>query len=102
MGDFVRLGDALRETAVRIGGSEQMRAFGAWRAAAGQQVSAVTAPQRFAGGTLTVGCDSAVWAQELTYLGGEILERMRQADPSCPVRRLRFVLRGAGSSARRD
>jgi predicted nucleic acid-binding Zn ribbon protein len=98
MGEFVRLGDALRETAERIGGSEQMRAFGAWRAAAGERVAAVTAPQRFAGGTLTVACDSAVWAQELTYLAGEILERMRQADPACPVRRLRFLPQGAAAA----
>lgn len=87
----MRIGDALRETAERLGGGGRVRAFAAWRSAAGPQIAAVTHPQRFSKGLLTVACESAVWAQELTYLSGELLERMAEADPGCPVRRLRFV-----------
>jgi predicted nucleic acid-binding Zn ribbon protein len=91
-----RLGDVLKETADRLGGTEQMHAYRAWAAAAGERLAAVTAPQHFAAGTLTVVCDAAVWAQELTYLSGEILEKMRAHDPACPVQRLRFVTGAKG------
>jgi predicted nucleic acid-binding Zn ribbon protein len=91
MGEFVRLGDVLKAAAARLGGTEQMRAYQAWSAAVGERLAAVTAPRRFAAGTLTIECESAVWAQELTYLGGEILTSMQAADPQCPVKRLRFI-----------
>jgi hypothetical protein len=91
MGEFVRLGDILKSAAARLGGTEQMRAYQAWSAAAGERLVVVCAPRRFVAGTLTIECESAVWAQELTYLGGDILSRMQAANPQCPVKRLRFV-----------
>lgn len=42
---------------------------------------------------LTVECASSIWAQELTYLGGEMLVRMTELDPAHPVKRLRFMTR---------
>jgi hypothetical protein len=101
MSELVRLGDILKTAAARLGGSEQMRAYQAWSAAAGERLVAVCAPRRFVAGTLTVECESAVWAQELTYLGGEILTRMLAADPECPVKRLRFVTHGVDRPPRR-
>ena len=100
-GEFVRLGDVLRAAVERLGGTDQMRAYRAWATAAGERLVVVTTPRRFAGGTLTVECDSSVWAQELTYLGSEILAKMRAADPDCPVQRLRFVTRGVENPRRR-
>jgi len=91
MAEFVRLGDILKAAATRLAGTEQMHAYQAWAAAAGERLAAVATPRRFAAGTLTIECESAVWAQELTYLGGEILARMQAADPQCPVKRLRFI-----------
>lgn len=44
---------------------------------------------------LTVECASSIWAQELTYLGGQLLARMNDLDPAHPVRRFRFVTRGS-------
>ena len=91
MAEFVRLGDIVKAAASRLGGTEQMRAYQAWSTAAGERLATVAAPRRFVAGTLTVVCESAVWAQELTYLGGEILARMQVADSQCPVKRLRFI-----------
>jgi hypothetical protein len=42
---------------------------------------------------------SSIWAQELTYLGGRLLARMAEVDPSHPVERLRFMARGSPAAA---
>jgi predicted nucleic acid-binding Zn ribbon protein len=99
--EFVRVGDVLRPALSRLSGTPQATAYAAWDAACGPQVAAVTRPQRFTRGTLWVECESAVWAQELTFLGAAILERMLAADADCPVLRLRFVA-AAGAARRPD
>jgi hypothetical protein len=77
----------------RIDTSDQARAYGAWARAAGDTVAANARPRSFARGVLTVECASSIWAQELTYLGGQLLARMSELDPAHPVRRFRFVTR---------
>jgi predicted nucleic acid-binding Zn ribbon protein len=94
-----RLGEILQSSVARLIGGDEARAFSLWRQAAGPQVVAVTQPLRLARGTLTVACESSVWANELTYLGGSLLERLRALDPDCPVTGLRFV---TGGGARRQ
>jgi predicted nucleic acid-binding Zn ribbon protein len=86
-----KIGDIVSQALDRLVGSDEARAFQLWHRAAGAQVASVTQPIRFARGTLTVVCESSVWTNELTYLGGTLLERLRALDPSCPVERLRFV-----------
>ena len=86
-----KIGDIVSRSLDRLVGSDKARAFQLWRRAAGEQVAAVTQPIRFSRGTLTVVCESSVWANELTYLGGTLLDRLRALDPACPVERLRFV-----------
>jgi predicted nucleic acid-binding Zn ribbon protein len=86
-----RIGEIVRPRLDRLVGSDEARAFTAWRQAAGPQVAAATQPIRFARGTLTVVCESSVWTNELTYLGGSLLEKLREADPETPVTALRFV-----------
>jgi hypothetical protein len=87
-----RLGEILDPTLARLETSDQARAYGAWSLAAGEQVAAAARPRNFARGVLTVECTSSVWANELTYLGGQILARMREVAPDHPVERLRFVV----------
>lgn len=41
------------------------------------------------GGVLTVGCDSAVWAQELDLMGPDILARLNERLEGAPLVRLR-------------
>jgi hypothetical protein len=44
---------------------------------------------------LTVECSSSVWANELTYLSGQLLRRMDEVAPGHPVKRFRFVIKRA-------
>ena len=73
-------------------GSEEARAYLAWTRASGAAVAAVTAPRSLSAGVLTVGCPSSIWANELTYLGAQILQQMNELCPGHTVRRLRFIV----------
>jgi hypothetical protein len=91
-GDPKRLGDILSTALGRLATSDQARAYAAWSRAAGEQVASGARPRHFCRGVLTVECTSAVWANELTYLGGQILRRMDEVAPGHPVKRFRFVI----------
>ena len=90
-----RLGDILSAALGRMATSEQGRAYAAWTRAAGEQVASGARPRHFSRGVLTVECTSSVWANELTYLGGQILKRMDELAPEHPVKRFRFVIERA-------
>jgi hypothetical protein len=87
-----RLGDVLGGSIERLARGDQARAYGAWSRAAGRQVLAAAQPRAFSRGKLTVECTSSVWANELTYLGGQILRRMDEVAPGHPVKGFRFVI----------
>lgn len=93
MAEARRLGDLVGHRLSRLEETDELRAYRAWHAAAGDRVKAVATPARLIDGRLIVECESAVWAQELTYHGPQLLERLRGADPQTPVRELRFVTR---------
>ena len=98
-----RVGDVLGPALERITGSDQARAYAAWTAAVGGPVAACTRPVAFARGRLTVECASSVWANELLYLGAEILRRMEEVAPGQPVERFRFIIaRGRPDGAETD
>ena len=88
-----KIGEILNPALARLDTSDQARAYGAWARAAGDPVAASARPRSFARGVLTVECASSIWAQELTYLGGQLLARMTELDPAHPVQRFRFVTR---------
>ena len=90
-----RLGDILSTALGRMATSDQARAYAAWARAAGEQVASGARPRHFSRGVLTVECTSSVWANELTYLGGQILRRMDEVAPGHPVKRFRFVIERA-------
>jgi len=50
-----------------------------WGAAVGEPLAAVAQPTAEAGGTLTITCENAVWAQEIDLMASELLERLNQA-----------------------
>ena len=91
----VRLGDILNPALDRLATSEQARAYAAWARASGDQVASGARPRHFARGVLTVECSSSVWANELTYLSGQLLRRMDEVAPGQPVKRFRFVIERA-------
>ncbi|MDQ3319870.1 MAG: DUF721 domain-containing protein [Actinomycetota bacterium] len=78
----------------------------AWPRAVGSGLSAEAEPVSERRGTVTVSCDSSVWAQELQMLSTELLASLNGAmgggDGAPPVESLRFVAAGhPGRSARR-
>lgn len=91
------LGEVLGPALDRIATSDQARAYSAWARAVGERVAASTSPKAFGHGRLTVMCDSSVWANELMYLGPQILRRMDEVMPGHPVERFRFVVGSTGA-----
>ena len=87
-----RLGEVLTPTLDRLAGGEEARAYAAWARAVGDPVTGGTRPKAFRRGQLTIECASSVWANELTYLGPQILRRMDEVAPGHPVKRFRFIL----------
>ena len=73
-----------------------------WPRVAGEALAAEAEPVSERGGILTFRCDSAVWAQELDLLSGDLLERLNEAlggtPGGGPLTALRF--RPGGASRR--
>jgi predicted nucleic acid-binding Zn ribbon protein len=71
----------------------------AWPAVAGAALAASAGPVSERAGTVTVACESAVWAQELELLGPDLARRLDEAVRSGRVERLRFIV-GSGANRR--
>jgi hypothetical protein len=97
-----RLGDIIVPSLDKLAGGDEARAYTAWARAVGDPVTAGTRPKAFRRGQLTVECASSVWANELTYLGPQILRRMDEVAPGHPVKRFRFVVGRLPASAHGD
>jgi hypothetical protein len=69
-----------------------------WPTIVGPALAAVTEPQRFAAGTLTIACAGPV-AMELAHLAPQLLGRINGQLGQALVQRLRFVQRRAASPA---
>lgn len=70
------------------------KAQAAWNVAVGPQIAAHCQPAFEREGTLTVDCDSAVWAAELEMQSGDLLRALNAAlEPAPPLLRLRFRAR---------
>lgn len=97
-----RLGDVITPALDRLAGGDEARAYAAWARAVGEPVSGGTRPKAFRRGQLTVECTSSVWANELTYLGPQILRRMDEVAPGHPVERFRFIVGHLPARGSRD
>src|SRR5262245_57216079 len=78
-----------RDASARAGGIVLDRER--WRSAVGERIASRTEPGRLRAGVLTVHAASSAWAQELTFLAPEILERVKAL--GVPATSLRFVVR---------
>lgn len=60
-----------------------------WPEVVGEALAREASPVSERAGTLTVVCESAVWAQELELLGGDLVERLNaaMASPGGPALR---------------
>jgi hypothetical protein len=73
-------------------GDAVMALRAAWPSAAGADVAARSLPLRLSrAGVLTVGCESATWAQELQACAELLRDRLSALAPEAGVARLRFV-----------
>ena len=74
------------------------RVQGCWREAVGPVVAGEAHPVSEHEGTVTVACDTAVWAQELDLLGPELVGRLNELlggpEGDEPVRAIRVVAGG--------
>jgi predicted nucleic acid-binding Zn ribbon protein len=64
----------------------------AWPAVAGAALAASASPVSERAGTVTIACESAVWAQELELLGADLARRLDDAVSGGRVERLRFIV----------
>jgi predicted nucleic acid-binding Zn ribbon protein len=64
----------------------------AWPTVAGPALAAAAGPVSERAGTVTVACESAVWAQELELLGGDLTRRLDEAVSGGRIERLRFIV----------
>lgn len=55
------------------------RAQEVWEQAAGEAVAQAASPTSERGGVLTVTCSASVWAQELTLMSSQLIERLNSA-----------------------
>ena len=60
-----------------------------WPSVVGDVIAAETEPVAERGGTVTVSCRSAVWAQELTFMAPDLVQRLNEALGSSRVVELR-------------
>ncbi|HEX8857074.1 MAG TPA: DUF721 domain-containing protein [Thermoleophilaceae bacterium] len=67
------------------------RVQGAWESVAGPVVAAQSTPESERAGVITVRCFSAVWAQELELLSGDLMASLEARLGAGAVRELRFV-----------
>ena len=67
----------------------------AWPEVAGALLAGSASPVSEREGTVTVACESGVWAQELELLGGDLLERLNAHLDGGAVERLRFIVSSA-------
>ena len=88
-----RLGSALRPARARARPKTLLAAVQeSWAGIAGKAIAAESEPVAERDGVITVACRSATWAQELEFLSGQILPRIRENLPAGTVlEELRFT-----------
>lgn len=79
----------------------RLRIAQAWAEAVGPEVAARTQPQGFRRGVLLIKSASAAWQNELTFMKGEIIERLNSALGSRTVHDLK-VISGTISEKKRE
>jgi predicted nucleic acid-binding Zn ribbon protein len=72
------------------------RVQAAWPEVAGPALAAEAEPRSERSGRVTIACRSAVWAQELTLLSADLVDRLNEAlgasGEAPPISSLRFVV----------
>lgn len=88
--DGTRLGSLLERAYPRSEDWPIIRVFGMWMRSLPKRVVANARPVRLERGTLWVHVTSPMWAQELSFLERELLEKLKRVPGAATVRTLRF------------
>jgi predicted nucleic acid-binding Zn ribbon protein len=62
-----------------------------WPQVVGESIAAAAAPESERDGVLVVRCESAVWAEQLDLIQGEVLARLARRLGAAAPRRLRCI-----------
>jgi predicted nucleic acid-binding Zn ribbon protein len=76
------------------------RVQGCWVGAVGDATAAVAQPVAESNGVVTITCESSLWANELTMMETDLLERVNASIGDRSVTRLRFEARDARARLR--
>lgn len=99
------LGDGLRSLVARIdknNGVLTARILEAWDQLMGPEIAAHTRVERVDKREITVAVDSAVWANELQAISGELLGRLESVLGKGTVQEMRFIVSRSVSGERRE
>lgn len=88
--DGTRLGVLLERAYPRSEDWPIIRVFGMWMRALPKRVVENARPVRLERGTLWVHVTSPVWAQELSFLERDLLEKLKRVPGAAAVRTIRF------------
>ena len=69
---------------------EAAKAFAWWSRSVPPRILEHARPVRLSRGVLIVHVSSSVWANELHYLGDDLLARLREAAPTSRIEKIRF------------
>jgi predicted nucleic acid-binding Zn ribbon protein len=72
------------------------RVQGVWGEVVGDVLAEECRPLSERAGVVTVGCRSSVWAQELSLMAPDLVERLNAALGGGAIAELRFQVRNAG------
>ena len=88
------MADVLREAVAEAAPDTLLaRVQAEWPRVAGPAVAAESAPASERGGTVTVECSAAVWAQELALLAPDLIAGLNGVLTPARVQALRFVVK---------
>jgi predicted nucleic acid-binding Zn ribbon protein len=91
---FAKVGDILPAVLKSAGLEQKLRdqeILTIWPAAVGDEIAARTTAVKIEKGVLYVHVEHSVWLQELHFMEGEILKKLRAQAPHVHCRRIRFV-----------
>jgi len=93
--------DILNSAFKGLGLEEKIRKYTLWNhwpEIVGPKIAEKTSPLRVQGNTLVIGVESHAWMNELTLMKSMLLEKIHQSQKDCPIKNLRFELKGKTSN----
>ena len=93
---FTRLGELLPSILSKLGLEQRFKeqqVLSLWPTVVGKELAARTRATRVDRGVLYVHVDHGAWMQELHFIEGELLRRLRAQAPGVALKKIRFSSR---------